>query len=406
MKRVVFAAPFLMDTTTRFVRSVAETQGVRLGLVTQEPIEKVPEAIRSRLAGHWRAGDLLDPEGLERAVRGVAEQVGGVDLLLGTLEQLQVPLAEVRERLAIPGMRSEAAQSFRDKARMKSVLRANGLPCARHRLAATAEEARRFASEIGYPLVMKPPAGAGGKATFRIERAADLDVALRAYAPAAGREALLEEFIVGQEHSLDTVSIRGKAVWHSLTVYEPTPLHVLETPWIQWCVLLPREVDHPRYDDIRRTGSRALEALGMGTGVSHMEWFRRRDGSVAISEVGARPPGAQFCTLISLAHDVDFYRLWAHLVVHEEFEPPRRAYAAGGAYLRGQGSGRVKAIRGLEEVQKELGSVIAEVRLPQPGQPSTGSYEGEGYVLLRHPDTDVVARGLQRIVSLVRVDLG
>ena len=25
----------------------------------------------------------------------------------------------------------------------------------------------------------------------------------------------------------------------------------MENPWIQWTVLLPREVDHPRYDDIR-----------------------------------------------------------------------------------------------------------------------------------------------------------
>jgi hypothetical protein len=144
----------------------------------------------------------------------------------------------------------------------------------------------------------------------------------------------------------------------------------------------------------------------MGTGVSHMEWFRRRDGSVAISEVGARPPGAQFCTLISLAHDVDFYRTWARLVVHEQFDPPERKFAAGGAYLRGQGSGRVKGVRGLEQVRAELGPLIAEVRLPEPGQAPSGSYEGEGYVLLRHPDTAVVARGLERIVSLVRIDLG
>ena len=55
----------------------------------------------------------------------------------------------------------------------------------------------------------------------------------------------------------------------------PTPLEVLRNPWIQWCVLLPREVDEPQYDDIRRAAYRALEVLGMETGLSHMEWFRR-----------------------------------------------------------------------------------------------------------------------------------
>ena len=39
--------------------------------------------------------------------------------------------------------------------------------------------------------------------------------------------------------------------------------------------------------------ARALAALGMGTGLSHMEWFLRKDGSPVVSEVGARPPGAK-----------------------------------------------------------------------------------------------------------------
>ena len=39
-------------------------------------------------------------------------------------------------------------------------------------------------------------------------------------------------------------------MWHSLTHYYPTPLEVLRNPWIQWSVVLPREIDDPRYDDI------------------------------------------------------------------------------------------------------------------------------------------------------------
>jgi hypothetical protein len=159
-------------------------------------------------------------------------------------------------------------------------------------------------------------------------------------------------------------------------------------------------VDDPRYDDVRGVVSQALDALGMDTGLSHTEWFRRPDGSVAISEVAARPPGAQFTSLISWAHDVDFYRVWARLVVLESFEPPERRFAAGTAFLRGQGRGDVRAIRGLSQAQRELG------RLPRPGQKPSGSYEGEGYVILRHPETEVVADGLRKLVSMIRVELG
>ena len=67
--------------------------------------------------------------------------------------------------------------------------------------------------------------------------------------------------------------------------------------------------------------------------------------------------------------------------------------------------GRVSRIHGLEQAQQELGHLVAEVRLPRSGQHPAGSYEGEGYVVLRDPDTARVAAGLRRIVQLVRVEL-
>jgi biotin carboxylase len=405
MRNVVFVAPFTMATTLRFIRAVASLPGVRLALVTQEPAEKLPGDLRAAAAAHWRVQDGLDAGEIETGVRAVAKALGGVDDVIGTLEQIQVQLAQVRAKLGLRGLTVAAAENFRDKARMKTALRNAGLPCARHRLVATKDAALRFAEEIGYPIVVKPPAGAGAKATFRVDDAKSMGEAIDVSRPAPGREVLLEEFILGEEHSFDTVCIRGRPVWHSLSRYTPTPLDVLRNPWIQWCVMIPRDIDAPKWDDVRRVGFRALEVLGQGTGVSHMEWFRRKNGSVAISEIAARPPGAQFCTLIGYAHDTDFYEAWARLVVFEEFDVPERKYAAGAAYLRGQGTGRVAAIRGLDQLQKELGHLVVEAKLPQAGQGPSGSYEGEGYVVVRDPDTAVVERALARIVSVARVEM-
>ena len=136
-----------------------------------------------------------------------------------------------------------------------------------------------------------------------------------------------------------------------------------------------------------------------------MEWFRRPDGSVLVSEVGARPPGAQITSLISYAHDIDFYAAWARLVVFERFDPPRRAYAAGCAYLRGQGRGKIRGVRGIRKVLEQLGPLVLEKRLPTPGARPSTSYEGDGFVIVRHPDTTVVERALAYIVSNVRVEL-
>ena len=406
MRSVAFVAPFLLDATLRFVEAVADVPGVRLGLVSQDPLERVPPRLRAKLSAHSRVADGLSPQQVADGVRGLASAMGGVERVLGTLEQLQVPLGEVREALRLPGMRAGVARNFRDKAHMKDVLRAAGLPVARHALCETEEEALRFAGEMGYPLVAKPPEGAGAKGTFRIDSDAQLSEAFKFSSPSPARPLLLEEFVTGDEHSFDAVVIGGRPVWHSVSHYLPSPLDVLRNPWIQWCVLRPREVSHPRYDDVRAVAFRALAALGLDTGVAHLEWFRRRDGSLAIGEVGARPPGAQFCSLISWQFDLDFYAAWARLAVFDEFEPVEPRFAAGAAYLRGQGAGVVTAIHGLDVAQRELGDLVVESRLPRAGQGPAGGYEGEGFVILRHEETDVVERALRRLVSVVRVELG
>lgn len=408
MRHAIFAVPFALDNTIKFVEIAAQLPDLRLGVISQDPLERLPAELRDRLAAFERVPDAMDARHLAQAARKIAHQFGGqLDSMFGILEQLQVPLAEARAMLGLPGLSVEAATNFRDKARMKDVLRANDLPCAGHLLAHTAQEALRYADECGYPIVVKPPAGAGAKQTFRVEDRGQLERALRNMPPRPQQPVLLEEFMQGREFSFDSMSIDGQHVFSSISCYSPTPLQVMESPWIQWNVLLPRDISGDEFAAIRSAGPRALDALGMHTGMTHMEWFEREDGSIAISEVAARPPGAQFMTLMSFAHDFNFYRAWADVMAGGEFVAPERKYASGAAYLRAQGHGhRIVDIKGLDIAQQELGELVVEAKLPQPGQPPSTSYEGEGYVVLRHEDTEVVRNGLRRIVELLRVELG
>jgi len=401
-----FVAPYLLDATTRFVDAAASVPDAELALITCDPEERLPGELRRRLAGHWRIDDPLDPGQIAAAVQGLGGHLGPVQRLLAVLEQLQEPLGQVREHLGITGMDAATARNFRDKAQMKSVLRAAGVPCARYRLADSGGAAAAFAAEAGYPLVVKPPAGAGAKSTFRLDDAEDLRVWLEAAPPAPDRMAMIEEFLTGEEGSYDSVMADGRIIWESISSYFPTPLEVLRNPWIQWVVLLPREIGGPEYAGIRDIAPTALRALGLRTGFTHMEWFRRPDGSVAVSEVAARPPGAQITSMLCYAHDFDFYRGWAQLMLHGTFAPPPRNWAAGTAFLRGQGAGYVRAVHGLDRLPAEVSSMVVESRLPAPGQLSSASYEGDGYVIVRHPDTAAVTEALRRLVTGVRVELG
>lgn len=408
MRNVVFVAPFLLPNTLRFATAAGALPGVRLILLTQDDPERIDPAARARFDVALRIPDATSAQGILDGIRKV-RRVGAIHTIMGPLEQIQGPLAEAREALGLPGLSVEAATNFREKARMKTIFERHGIPCARHRLCTSEADAWAFAEEVGYPMVVKPPAGAGAKATFRVDGTESLREALAWSRPSPDSPWLFEEFMTGREFSFDTVSIDGRPVWHSLTHYLPTPLEALENPWIQWCVLLPREVDHPRYDDIRAVAFKAIEVLGMETGQSHMEWFRRPNGSVAISEVAARPPGAQIMPLMSWSTDTNFYRAWARLMIFGDFTPPARRFAAGAAFLRGMGEGRIVAIHGLNETMaglRELGVEICEVTLPQIGQSRSSSYEGEGNIVIRHADTEMVERGLHRIITTIRLEVG
>ena len=56
--------------------------------------------------------------------------------------------------------------------------------------------------------------------------------------------------------------------------------------------------------------------------------------------------------------------------------------------------------------RKTSGRCASEWRLPRTGQARSASYEGEGYIIVRHPRTEVVEEALGRIITQVRVELG
>ena len=406
MRNVVFVAPFLMRATLQFVAGAAGLKGVRLYLISQDREEKIPAELREKIAGYWHLENGLDEDAICAAVADMSRRVGPITRLLGTLEQLQIPLARVRRKLGIEGLGVEASTNFREKSQMKNVLRQHDVPCARHCLAKSQEQAMVFCREVGFPVVVKPPAGAGSRDTFQVDDPAGLTAAFQKLRLSAQAPLLLEEFIMGDEHTLESAFINGQMVWHSITRYFPTPLQVLENPWIQWCILLPREIDHPHFDDIRFTANKAVQSLGMKTGFTHLEWFRRTNGSIAISEVAARPPGGQLTSMHGFAGDFDIHAAWAELMIFDRFQPPARHFATGTMFLRGQGRGRVKAIHGIERVQEELGEMIVEAKLPVLNQPGSSTYEGEGYIILKHPQTSVVEKALGRMLTTIRVELG
>lgn len=412
MPHVVFVAPRFLENTNRYVRAFAALDGVTLSVVSADPEALIPPELRPRVAAHYAVTDALDGAQLTAAVRALGRHVGPVDRLAGALEQLQTPMAQARDALGIEGINAAVARNFRDKDRMKDVLRAHGVPVARSALVRSSRELALFIGHVGYPVIVKPQAGLGSRATFRIESAEDIAaLAPKGAVPTDARPLQVEEYVRAREHTCETVTVRGVPVWRSGTRYFPTPLEVLETPWVQYCVLLPREADEEPWKSFAPVNAAALSALfgehahtAAGTALTHMEWFLREDGSSLVNEVGARPPGVHIMPMMGLAHETDLVADWAELIAFDRFAPKARRWAAGAAFFRGQGRGaRVASVQGVEDAVAAAGDALVEMRAPKVGAARAEGYEGEGWALVKSPTTDGAKRALLALIERVKV---
>jgi biotin carboxylase len=404
MHHVVLVAPYFSETMRHCVRCFVDLPDTKVAVLSQEPAERAPAQLRERLAGYERIGDPAQHENIVAGARAIGSEWGRIDRLEGYLEMLQVPIAEARDALQIDGMRAEVARNFRDKNRMKDVLRKAGVPVARQALVQTADDARAFVQQVGYPIVLKPLAGFGARNTQRVVDEPSLATALNALLPSAASPAQAEEFVRGEEHTFEAVVIDGRVVWSSSTAYIPSPLQVLENPWMQYALILPRELHPAHVQAFAPVNAKALAALGVQHGLSHMEWFLREDGSPVVSEVGARPPGANIMPLLAAAHGADPWAAWAHLLVNREWRFPERRFAAGTIFLRAKGGGDVvRSVQGVDAMKARLGPALVDMKLPRPGQPRSQHYEGDGWVLVHHPETKGVVQALRTVLENVTV---
>lgn len=399
-RNVVFVAPFPADVTMRFVRAAAKLDDVKLLGVVHTPPPNAHELYDDMV----RIENPMDQGELIEAVERLKRRHGQPYRIIGVLEMMQEQLADLRAHFGVEGTPPAVADLFRDKAKMKVALRAAGLPTAKHKTLTSAKDASDFVKEVGFPIVIKPPAGLGSKSTYRIRSLEELQQALGALSISEKNPMLAEEFLTGREFSFETLTIDGVPRFHSISSYSPTCLEAVETPWIQWCCMLPRDISGPEFDDIREIGFKTIKTLGLKNGMTHMEWFRRPDGSIAIGEIAQRPAGANISIMNTYAHDMDLYRAWNRAVVDHAFDGPwERKYAVGTAFLRGVGRGRVTGATGFAEIKRQMGPFICEAKIPSVGDPKSDSYEGDGYIVVRDPSTEVVKDLLKTIIQTIKI---
>ena len=383
---VLLISPGYPADMPEFARGLADC-GAKVFGVGDSGVGSLPDLVKRSLSEYVQVRSLWDSK---QVIGELHDRLKGRQL--DRIECLWEPgimlAAELRKHFGVDGLSIPQAHRFRDKEAMKLALDEAGIRTPKHIATDSIAGCWEAAEKLGFPLILKPIAGAGSADTYRVESRDDL----RAVLPRLRHVATIsvEEFIDGEEYTFDTITIDGKIAYYNVAWYRPRPLIARSNEWISPQVIALRDVDDPQLADGIRMGFAVIKALEFGSGFTHMEWYRKSDGEVVFGEIGARPPGAHQVDQMKYACDFDVFRAWGSAMTHGRLDANiERRYNVATIYKRAQGVGRITRIDGADKLQQRFGEHVVWNTLLPPGSPRRDWLQtlvSDGFIMLRHPD--------------------
>jgi phosphoribosylamine-glycine ligase len=282
----------------------------------------------TRIASLVEIEDVNDFKALYDAVRGIAAQVGPVDQLVAMSEFTLATAAEVREALDIPGPRPVDVAVYRNKLRMKEIVAQAGPRVPRFAPCGDPRSAVEFARSVGYPLILKPVAGA---ASIGVHKVADESALLSLLAGVKAGEYELEEFIDGTIYHVDgfaddTSRIPFQVV--SRYVNDCLSYEAGGTPL--GSVVVQKSDLRNRIEEFAR---RCVSALEMRSIPFHLEVFVTPTQDLVFLEIAGRLGGAEVPYLTPRLFGVNLLEVWLNALCGEAVTLPAKAGDPSGGWL-------------------------------------------------------------------------
>ncbi|MGW4210889.1 ATP-grasp domain-containing protein [Lentzea sp. NPDC004789] len=400
--------------------------GVTIGLVAEfQPDDSViyveePDVVRKR---HVR--DQIEGVGF---VRGLIEweylTQGKADEFFHTYRDLDpaavVPAIEyatpfaarLAERYGLPGATFGAAQIMRDKALLRRVTAAAGIPNpASVRVTSPADV---LAFLRGGPIVLKP---SNRQASVGTQVIHDPDEVERAWAHCTAQDEgvfvpdrpmelsmLAEEFVDGEEFSVEMLVRGGEPLWANVTgkqlVPGPRPVELAH--------IVPADIPAELDELLKEETARVVDATGFRDGIVHCEWIVS-DGVPHLVECAGRLAGDGILDVIQLAYPVELLRCY-YAVLKGEDPPsdlPARAKAGAAVRFLTIEPGQVESVEGVDEARQLDGVHLLQVTVA-PGQRFDGlrsSWDRAGIVMATGDTAAEALRRAENAAATVHIEV-
>ncbi len=258
----------------------------------------------------------------------------------------------VANGMGLVGNCPEGALLSTNKHEMRKAFEKNGDPSPKSVLVSEAADLEGIA--LRYPVIVKPLDRSGSRGITKLSSKEGLAEAI-AYAKEQGFEkhALVEEYAVGQEYSVECISYQGKhhflAMTQKFTTGSP---HFIENGHLE-----PAPVSEAMLEKVKQVVFHGLDSLKITDSASHSEIKIDKEGNIAIIEIAGRMGGDCIGShLVQLSTGVDFVRAVLDVAMGEApvLSSKKAAQAAAVRYVFGK-----KDIEVLERIKKEHPEYLA-----------------------------------------------
>lgn len=253
----------------------------------------------------------------------------------------------------------------RDKLLMKQHLAGFGIPMTRF-MADTADlDPQEVFAALGTPVVRKFRKSSGGKGLQFL-------YSPEQYVPGRQGSSILERFVDAPEASIESFIDRGRIRFTNITHYHHKG----------HCNFVPAAFDPALERTLLSLNERAIGALGIGWGMTHLEVYLTPRGPL-FGEIALRPPGGYIMNALQHAWDFNPWEAFLAMELGEDFQFPERPGRYAAAEVLHPGAGVVVAVHGKNRVLDEEG--VREFRIKVKSgdviDPRKGLGQDAGYLV-------------------------
>ncbi len=212
----------------------------------------------------------------------------------------------VAEQLGLPCNATKYSVVQTNKFAMREALHAAGVSCPKFLRTGEAVDVTALA-EFSFPVIVKPTDRSGSRAIMKLDSIEGVEQAVKAACEVSfENKAIIEEYLTGNEYSMETISYQGKHHYLATTKKFTTGApHFIETGHCQ-----PSDLSPELIEKAKSVVFAALDALHVENSAGHSEFRVDESGNVRIIEIGARMGGDCIGSdLVYLSTGQDFLKM-------------------------------------------------------------------------------------------------